>query len=292
MNTKTFADSELVLNPDGSIYHLKLLPEHVADTVLLVGDQGRVNAISRYFDEIEYQIQNREFVTHTGWYRGKRLTALSTGIGTDNIDIVLNELHAVVNIDLNQRTIKPNHTRLNLIRIGTSGSLHLDVPAGSYIVAEYGLGFDGLVYYYPFHPEKDETNLAQQVYDHLAWDQRLSTPYVVKGADELIARIGKDMVKGITATATGFYGPQGRRLGLELGIPDMNDRLTSFESGTHRITNFEMETSALYGLGKMLGHNCCTCCLALANRARKEYLNDYHTAMDQMIKTILERLVD
>ena len=283
-------ESELILNPDGSIYHIRLREEHIADTVILVGDQGRVARITRHFDHIEHQISNREFVTHTGVYKGKRITVLSTGIGTDNIDIVMNELHAAVNIDFEARLPKENQRKLNLVRIGTAGALHADVGAGSYIVSEYGLGFDGLIYYYDYPFDDQEVQVANQINEHLGWDPRLSTPYAIRGADPLIKRIGHDMKKGITATATGFYGPQGRRLGAELSNPEMNDLLQSFEYEGLRILNFEMETSALYGLGKLLGHHCCTCCVALANRETKEYIEDHATAVDGLIETVLDRL--
>lgn len=290
MNRQFLEESELILNPDGSLYHINLKEEHVADTVLLVGDQNRVAQISRHFDQIEYQIQHREFATHTGTYKGNRITAISTGIGTDNIDIVLNELHAAVNIDLGKRQVKSNRKSLNLIRIGTSGSIQEDIPAGAYIVSQFGLGFDGLIYYYDYQFEEGEKALAKSINEHLKWNPNLSVPYLVQGSSKLIDQIGFDMSKGITATATGFYGPQGRSLGLKLNNAQMNESLHSFDQNGLRITNFEMETSALYGLGKLLGHQCCTCCLALANRAKKEYVKDYRKAIDELIETVLDRL--
>lgn len=290
MNPKTLQETELILNPDGSVYHISLREEHVADTVLLVGDQDRVARISRHFDKIENKIQHREFVTHTGKYKGNNITAISTGIGTDNIDIVLNELHAAANIDLKARRVKENLRSLNLIRIGTSGSLQDDIPAGGFIASEFGLGLDGLIYYYDYQFTKEEATLNQIVNDHLKWNPKLSTPYLIKGSDELVNRIGHGMSKGITATATGFYGPQGRSLGLDLSNPQMNESLQSFAHEGKRITNFEMETSALYGLGKFLGHNCCTCCMVLANRAKKEYVKDAQKAIDGLIETVLDRI--
>lgn len=290
MKGEILKETELILNSDGSVYHLKLLEEDVADTVILVGDQGRVEQISKHFDSIECQKQNREFVTHTGTYKGSRITCISTGIGTDNIDIVLNELNAVVNIDLKSRQVKDSFRQLNLIRIGTSGSLQSDIPAGSYVTSEYGLGLDGLIYYYNYQFDDDEKELRSKINEHLKWDPNLSVPYLIKSSDELIHKIGHDMIKGITATATGFYGPQGRNLSLPLSNPNMNDQLQSFAHNDHRIINFEMETSALYGLGKMLGHHCCTCCLILANRAKKEYVKNYQEAMDGLIKTVLNRI--
>jgi len=289
MEKEILQDSELILNPDGSVYHLKLREEHVADTVILVGDQGRVAAISKFFDRVDHKIQNREFVTHTGVYKGKSITALSTGIGTDNIDIVLNELHAVANIDLENRRFKADHRSLNLIRVGTSGSLQADIPAGAYIVSQFGLGLDGLIYYYNYEFDSEEAALRNEIIAHLKWNPDLATPYLVKGSPKLMEQIGHDMKKGITATATGFYGPQGRRLGLPLSNETMNESLQTFASGDHRIINFEMETSALYGLGKMLGHHCCTCCLVLANREKKEFIENHDEAMEGLIQTVLER---
>ncbi len=290
MNQEILEDSELILNPDGSIYHLKLREEHVADTIILVGDQGRVAQVSQYFDQIDSKIQNREFVTHSGVYKGKPVTALSTGIGTDNIDIVLNELHAAANIDLTTRQFRNSIRQLNLIRIGTSGSLQADIPAGAHVISEFGLGFDGLIYYYNHEFDQVESQLKDKINDHLKWDPQLAIPYVIKGSSKLIEQIGHDMIKGITATATGFYGPQGRKLGLALSNSGMNETLQSFSDDDKRITNFEMETSALYGLGKLLGHHCCTCCLILANREKKEYIENHQEAMDDLIKTVLNRI--
>ncbi|MCP4460341.1 MAG: nucleoside phosphorylase [Cytophagales bacterium] len=290
MNREFLPESELVLNPDGSVYHISLREEHVADTVLLVGDQSRVARISRHFDKLDARIQHREFVTHVGTYKGKKITAISTGIGTDNIDIVLNELHAAANIDLKARRLKENLRQLNLIRIGTSGSLQDDIPAGGFIASQFGLGLDGLIYYYNYQFTEEETELNKIINKHLQWNSNLSRPYLVKGSNELINKIGHDMYKGVTATATGFYGPQGRSLGLDLSNTSMNETLQSFSHEGYRITNFEMETSALYGLGKLLGHNCCTCCMVLANRAKKEYVNDPQKAIDRLIETVLDRV--
>jgi len=290
MIRNALAETELVLNPDGSVYHISLREKHVADNVLLVGDQDRVAQISRHFDNIETRIQNREFITHTGNYKGKRITALSTGIGTDNIDIVVNELNAAVNIDLESKKIKTESRSLNLIRIGTTGSLQEDIRPGSSIVSLFGLGFDGLIYYYDYDFTQEEKNLAQKINDHLQWNPKLSIPYLIKGSEKLINKIGHDMKRGITATATGFYGPQGRSLGSKLSNEHMNESLQSFSYQDLRITNFEMETSALYSLGKLFGHNCFTCCLVIANRARKEYLPDHGAAMDGLIETVLDRL--
>jgi uridine phosphorylase len=292
MNKDIIPDSELVLNRDRSVYHLKLKEEHIADTILLVGDMGRVKQVSQLFDKIEFQNQNREFVTHTGIYKGKRISVLSTGIGPDNIDIVMNELDAVVNIDLEKRQHRPVRKSLNLVRIGTSGGLQKDVPVGSFVVSEYGLGLDGLIYYYDYPYDEAEKDLARKINEHLQWNTKLSEPYITKGSRPLIEKIGYDMVKGITVTATGFYGPQGRSLYLNLNDSTMNERLQSFSHNDHRVINFDMETSALYGLGRLLGHNCCTCNAIIANRTRKEFYENYPELVDRLIKSVLDRLTD
>jgi uridine phosphorylase len=284
------AESELILNPNGSIYHLKLRPEDLADDVIVVGDQGRVETISSLFEKIDCRIQNREFVTHTGWYKGKRITALSTGIGTDNIDIVLNELDALVNIDLSTRTIKPQKKTLNIVRIGTSGALQGDVPVDSFVASSHGMGFDGLLNYYAGRDLCDVSSIAESFMAHAGWLDGLPYPYVVPASQKLMDRIGFDMTKGITATAPGFYGPQGRQLRLAPALADLNEKLGSYRNGDHRVTNFEMETSALYGLGKLLGHECLTVCAIIANRVAKQYSKDYHPVIEKLIITVLDRL--
>jgi len=292
MSRDIIPDSELVLNSDGSVYHLNLKEEHIADTMLLVGDLGRVKQVSQFFDEIEFQNQNREFKTHTGIYKGKRISVMSTGIGADNIDIVMNELDAVVNIDLEKRQHKAERKSLDIIRIGTSGGLQEDIPVGSFVVSEYGLGFDGLIYYYNYPFEDVEKELTDKINDHLQWNPKLSEPYITKGSNPLIEKIGHDMVKGITATAPGFYGPQGRSLFMKLSDYTINERLQSFSHNNNRVINFEMETSALYGLGKLLGHNCCTCNVIIANRPRKEFSENYQERVNRLIETVLDRLLD
>ncbi len=292
MQDNRLPESEFILNPDGSVYHLHLREEHIANTVLIVGDQGRVRQISKHFENIECRIQNREFVTHTGSYHGKRMTALSTGIGTDNIDIVINELDAAINIDAKTRTPKSTRRKLRIVRIGTSGALQPDIPVGTAVISEFGLGFDGLIYYYHYTMDTIEELLTNKVNDHLGWNPNLSRPYITKGSSSLIELLEKGMVKGITATATGFYGPQGRRLSLTPRDPGINDRLQSFSHGLYRITNFEMETSALYGLGNLLGHDCCTCCMIIANRVRKEFGGDHTKHIDGLIETVLDRLAN
>lgn len=287
---KQFKDSELILNPDGSIYHLKLLPEQIAQTVIVVGDQERVSFISAYFDHIEHKVQNREFVTHTGTYKGKRITVLSTGIGTDNIDIVVNELDALVNIDLNNRVEKEKHTALDIVRLGTSGALQPDIAVDTLVASRFGLGFDGLLHFYAYDESVVEKDMVEAFTRHTGWDSKLPSPYIVAGSDRLQANLAEGLISGITATANGFYGPQGRELRLPLAFPDLNQSIENFRFEEHRITNFEMETSALYGLGKLLGHQTLTICAIIANRIRKEYSKDYKKTVRLMVEQVLDRL--
>lgn len=284
------AETELILNPNGSVYHLQLLPENIAKNIIIVGDQGRVESVSKYFDTIDFKIQNREFVTHTGTYKGKRVMVVSSGIGTDNIDILINELDAAVNIDLKTRTIKKEHTSLNIVRIGTSGALQKDIPVDSFVVSTHGLGFDGLLNYYLDLPKVNDNDISEAFIKQTNWNKNLPYPYAVKGSETLINKIGFDLIKGITATAPGFYGPQGRKLRLTPWVEDFNQQLTDFKHGEHQITNFEMETSALYGLGGLLGHQTCTVCAIIANRVAKQYSKNYHVAVEQLIQLVLERL--
>ena len=283
-------ETELILNPNGSVYHLKLLPEVIADNIITVGDQGRVELVSSHFDTIDFKVQNREFVTHSGTYKGKRVMVISSGIGTDNIDIVVNELDAAVNIDLKTRTVKEQKRTLNIVRIGTSGALQKDIPVDSYVVSTHGLGFDGLLNYYLDLPTINDNEISEAFIQQTNWNKNLPYPYAVKGSEMLINKIGFDLTKGITATAPGFYGPQGRKLRLTPWVEDFNQQLTDFQYKEHRITNFEMETSALYGLGKLLGHNTCTVCAIIANRVAKQYSKDYHPSVERLIQLVLERL--
>ncbi len=283
-------ETELILNPNGSVYHLQLLPEHIAENIIIVGDQGRVATVSNYFDKVDVKIQNREFVTHVGTYKGKRVMVLSSGIGTDNIDILINELDAAVNIDLKTRTIKDLKTKLNIVRIGTSGALQADIPVDHYVVSTYGLGFDGLLNYYQDLSKVNDNDLSEAFIKQTNWNKNLPYPYAIKGSETLINKIGFDQIKGITATAPGFYGPQGRKLRLSPWVEDFNQQLTDFNHNGIRITNFEMETSALYGLGKLLGHETCTICAIIANRVAKKYSKDYHPAVENLIQLVLERL--
>lgn len=284
-------DSELILNPSGSIYHLNLLPENISDTIILVGDQGRVSMISEYFDNIEFKTQNREFVTHTGTYKGKRLSVVSTGIGTDNIDIVVNELDALVNIDLKERVAKKEHKTLNFIRIGTSGALQEDIPVDTPVASKMSIGFDGLINFYAGREKICNLEMEESFKKHTDWKPILNTPYFVDSSDELLNKVCSDMRTGLTIAAPGFYGPQGRVLRLELIDPKLNDKISNFDYQGMKITNFEMESSAIYGLSKLLGHNALTVCNIIANRLRKEYSKDYKKSVRALVETVLERLV-
>lgn len=284
-------ESELILNRDGSVYHLHLKGEHIADNVILVGDPGRVQQVAKFFESVDFQASNREFISVTGFYRGQRFTVLSTGIGTDNIDIVMNELDAAVNIDLENRTPLSHRKSLNIVRIGTSGGLHADIPVESLVISNYGLGLDGLVYYYNYKHSDNEIDIMNNINKHLNWDSNLSTPYLIAASSKLIDRLGQGMISGITVTATGFYGPQGRKLSINLKNHQMHQLFRSFEYQGHRITNFEMETSGLYALGKMLGHQCCTCCAIIANRVTKRYSKDHKSVINQLVELVLDRLV-
>lgn len=284
------AESELILNPDGSVYHLHIRPEMLAGNIIVVGDQGRVETVSAHFDTIEHKVSNREFVTHTGTFKGKRFTVLSTGIGTDNIDIVLNELDALVNIDLDKRTIKEKKTSLRIVRIGTSGALQGDIPVDTYVASSHGMGLDGLLNYYAGLDLCDIPGIANAFMAHAGWTKGMPYPYVVKGSESLLNAIAHDQTKGITATAPGFYGPQGRQLRLAPALPDLNEKLGSFEFEGHRVTNFEMETSALYGLGNLLGHECATICAIIANRVARTYSKDYRKTVNELIRLVLERM--
>lgn len=286
----SIAESELVLNNDGSIYHLKLHPEEIARDIIVVGDPGRVPSISAYFDRIEVQRQNREIVTHTGYIGSKRLTVLSTGMGTDNIDIVLNELDALVNIDLKNRIILSNHTSLNIIRLGTSGALQPDIPVDSTVMSTHGIGIDGMLYYYSSLKDVYDREMTDAFIQQSNWDANFPRPYAVAASEKLLNLFSSGHLSGITATAPGFYGPQGRKLRLETTHPDLNEAISGFRYNGQRIVNFEMETSALYGLGKMLGHETLTICAIIANRVIKKYSSDYKITVKKLIEQVLEKL--
>ncbi|MFI5151627.1 MAG: nucleoside phosphorylase [Bacteroidia bacterium] len=290
VSAKKISDSELILNADGSIFHLHLHPSQLADTILLVGDPGRVSSVSKHFSQLEHSVSNREFVTHTGIFNGKRISVISTGIGTDNIDIVVNELDALVNIDLSKRIPLPVTRSLNLIRLGTSGSLQKDIDTDTFLVSSHGLGMDGLLNFYGNLDAINEKELSDAFIAHTHWNKNLAFPYIVAASPNLLKLLGKGYKSGITATAPGFYGPQGRVLRIPLAVPEMNEAFTSFDHKGVRITNFEMETSALYGLSKHLGHEACTVCAIIANRLAGKYSKDYKATVDKMIEMVLERL--
>lgn len=283
-------DSELILNPDGSVYHLHLKPGDLANDVIVVGDPGRVKEISKHFDRIDFQAQNREIFTHTGTIGSKRITVLSTGMGTDNLDIVINELDAVVNVDLVNRVPKEEHTSLNIIRLGTAGALQADIAPGDFVASSYGMGMDGLLYFYADSSRVMNKELAEAFISHTNWNPNLPGIYAVPCSQKLMETLGKGLTSGVTLTAPGFYGPQGRQLRLKLAHPELNGLIETFEYEGKRIANFEMETSALYGLGQMLGHNTLTICSIVANRVAKTYAKDYHSDIDRLIKLLLERL--
>ncbi len=283
--------SELIINEDGTIFHLHLKPEDIADNIILVGDQSRVDMVSSFFDKIDLKVQNREFKTHTGYYNGKRITALSTGIGTDNIDIVINELDALCNIDLQTRTIKTEHRSLNLIRIGTSGSLQANIPVDTPVASQKSIGFDGLLNFYEGCHSVSDSQIVDKFIEHTNWHNDLALPYIVECSESLLNKVAGEMLKGFTISAPGFYGPQGRVLRLPLRDKDLNSKISSFEYDNLRINNFEMESSAIYGLSKLLGHEALTVCNIIANRIRKEYSGDYKKSMSKLIKYVLDKLV-
>ncbi len=283
-------ESELVLHPDGSIYHLKMRPEHVADDVIVVGDPGRVKEVSKYFDTVEIRNTHREMVSHTGYLNNKRITVLSTGMGPDNIDIVMNELDALVNIDLQLRTRKEKHTSLNIVRLGTSGALQAEIPVDSFVMSTHGVGMDGLLYYYKDNEQVIDLEMTSAFIQKTGWPDDLAKPYIVPGASVLMKKLGEDLIRGMTATAPGFYAPQGRELRLRTAYPELMNRVASFTYGELKIINLEMETATLYGLGKMLGHQALTICLILANRATGDYSKDYKRSMDELIQTVLARI--
>jgi uridine phosphorylase len=284
--------SELILNPDGSVYHLNLRPENIAHDIIFVGDQERVSKITQHFDSIEFSTQKREFKTETGMYKGKRLTVQSTGIGPDNIDIVFNELDALVNVDLTTRTIKPNHTALNIVRIGTSGSLQADIPVNSWVMSKYAIGLDNMLRSYLIE-EHSVADLEDAFIAQTNWDLRKGRPTVVPCAAALEDKIYSDKFhKGFTGTAGGFYGPQGRVVRLNIQDPNLNTKMDAFNYNGTRMTNLEMETSAIYGLGKLLGHNCLSLNAIIANRAVGEFSSNPEQTVNELIQYTLDKLVE
>ncbi|MFV0484426.1 MAG: nucleoside phosphorylase [Bacteroidales bacterium] len=285
-------DSELILNSDGSVFHLHMKPHELAQTVILVGDPGRVEMVASYFDEIKHQGQNREFVFKTGTFKGKDFTALSTGIGTDNIDIVLNELDALANIDFKTRTINTKKKSLDIVRLGTSGGLQEFVPAGTFVISAKSIGFDGLLNYYENRDSICDLEFEKAVVKGLDYLDTLASPYVVDSSNTLLKKIlaAGNIVEGVNISAPGFYGPQGRVIRLNLAMPDINDKIQDFKYKEYKITNYEMESSAIYGLSKLLGHNAATVCTIIANRVRKDYCSDYKTHVKKMIETVMNQL--
>ena len=286
------AASELILNPDGSVYHLNLKPGQIANDIIFVGDQNRVEKITKHFDSIEFSTQKREFKTQTGTYKGKRITVMSTGIGPDNIDIVMNELDALVNVDLVTRTVKKELTSLNIVRIGTSGSLQADIPCDSFVMSQYGLGLDNMLRSYLIE-EISEIDMEDAFITHTNWDMKKGRPYVIAGSASLEKKLESNKIfKGFTGTAGGFYGPQGRVVRLEIQDPELNNKMDSFNFKGIKMTNLEMETGAIYGLGKLLGHQCLSLNAIIANRASGTFSEDPYKAVDELITYTLNKLVE
>lgn len=286
------AASELILNPDGSVYHLNLKPGQIANEIIFVGDQNRVEKITKHFDSIEFSTQKREFKTQTGTFKGKRITVMSTGIGPDNIDIVMNELDALVNVDLTTRTIKKELTSLNIVRIGTSGSLQTDIPCDSFVMSQYGLGLDNMLRSYLIE-EISEIEMEDAFIAHSNWDLRKGRPYVIAGSKILEKQLESHKIfKGFTGTAGGFYGPQGRVVRLGIQDPELNNKMDSFNYKGIKMTNLEMETGAIYGLGKLLGHQCLSLNAIIANRASGTFSEDPYNAVDELIEYTLNKLVE
>lgn len=288
---KFFAESELIINGDGSIFHLHLKPEQLADKVILVGDPGRVSLVASHFESKECDIESREFHTITGIYHGKRISVVSTGIGCDNIDIVLNELDALANIDFQTRTEKEQIRELTLVRIGTCGGLQEYTPVGTFIASEKSIGFDGLLNFYSGRNDVCDLPFEEAFKQHMQWNPQLCAPYVIDADKETLERIaGNEMVKGVTIACGGFFGPQGRELRIPLADPKQNEKVESFEYNSYRITNFEMESSALAGLARLMGHKAMTCCMVIANRRAKNVNANYKNSIDELIKLVLERI--
>jgi uridine phosphorylase len=282
------SETDLVLNPDGSVYHLNLLPKHISDTIIAVGDPGRVYSVSQYFDEVEFEMNKREFITHVGKYKGKRITVISTGIGPDNVEIVFTELDALVNIDLKTREPKSRKKRLKIVRIGTSGSLQEDIPVGAHLVSDYAVGLDNLMSFYDLPMDDAEAGIAHDIHRKTGLP---FMPYVVRGSETLRDQIaGNDMIKGNTVTCPGFYAPQGRVLRLPIRFPNLLEDLNYFHKGDFWLTNFEMETSAYYAFGKLMGHEVLSANAIIANRMKTKFSKDPHKIVDSLIKKVLDRI--
>ena len=283
-------ESELIINDDGSVFHIHLKPEELADNVILVGDPGRVDMVAEYLEDIEFRHASREFVSVTGKRNGKRITALSHGIGPDNIDIVVTELDALANVDFTTREVKPVHRALNILRIGTSGALHADIPLGSYILSHISVGFDGVMNWYADRSKIAMEDVEEAFKKHMDWNEKLPSPYFVKASPKIIGLLEDCTVKGVTISAPGFYGPQGRVVRLGLAMPDMLEKIESFRFGEYRITNFEMEGAPLAGFAAHLGHNACTVCCAIANRYLQSSNPDYKKQVRNLVELCVERM--
>lgn len=291
MEKKIIAPSEMIINADGSAFHLHLLPEQLTDRIILVGDPGRVDMVASFFDSRTFEVTAREFHTIGGTYKGKPIMCLSHGIGPDNIDIVINELDALANIDFKTREIRDNHRTLTMVRIGTSGALQPELKVGTPVIAEKAIGFDGVLNFYAGRNDIADTDFEHDFCSHVGWNPLWARPYVVDADAELVNRIGQnDMVRGNTISAVGFYGPQGRELRLALANPDLNSRIETFRHNGRKVTNYEMESAPLQGLGRLLGHKVMTVCSIIANRMNHEATPNYKTAMQDLVATVLERI--
>mgnify|MGYP000900381573 CR=1 FL=1 len=287
---RTIPDSELIINSDGSAFHLHIKPEQLSDKIIMMGDPDRVNLTASFFDSIECNIQSREFHTITGLYKGKRITALSHGIGPDNIDIVITELDALANVDFESREVKKEFKQLTMVRVGTSGGLQPHCPIGSYVVAAKSIGFDGVLNYYEGRNNITLNDFEAAFKQHVNWNPLHCSPYVIKADEELVQRVGHDMIQGVTISAIGFYGPQGRYVRMPLANPDLNSKIESFEYEGDTITNYEMESAPLAGLGRLMGHKAMTVCTIIANRLAGESNANYKGSIEDLIKTVLDRI--
>ncbi|MCB0487523.1 MAG: nucleoside phosphorylase [Cyclobacteriaceae bacterium] len=281
------SEADLILNPDGSVYHLSLLPKHISDTVITVGDPNRVYSVSQFFDNIEFEMNKREFITHVGTYKKKRITVISTGIGTDNIEIFFNEIDALVNIDLKTREVKPRKKKLNIIRIGTSGALQEDVPLGSHLASEYAIGMDNLMNFYDLPTTKFEDEIASDLQKNLGLTFK---PYVVQGSEALLDKFKEDLLIGNTVTCPGFYAPQGRSLRLPIKFPKLLENLNYYHNGDFWLTNFEMETSAYYAFARLLGHEAISLNAIIVNRIKNKFSKNPNKVIDALIKRVLDRI--
>lgn len=291
MNKKVIASSELIINPDGSVFHLHLRPEQLTDRIILVGDPGRVDMVASFFDSKDFEVQSREFHTIGGTYQGKPIMCLSHGIGPDNIDIVINELDALANIDFKSREVRDTHRTLHMVRIGTSGALQPELKLGTPVIAEKAIGFDGVLNYYAGRNEVADLDFEHDFCENVGWNPLWAKPYVVNADEHLVDKIGRDdMVRGVTISAVGFYGPQGRELRLPLANPDLNKRIETFRHNGRKVTNYEMESAPLQGLARLMGHKAMTVCSIIANRMQHEATPNYKTAVHDLIGTVLDRI--